>query len=182
MVFFRNMYSPFQRKGECCFWCRSKNSRGALQGIKFIRSSSALQKRSSRYIPEQSDSVHVCRWWCCSGSSSFLCTYCAFFGFFFCFCDFFFSFIISMVKILTFIMILPRGNGTSLCRKWEIIQERKKKFGAARFLQPIQKITLRFLYKMTACQNKFLLTVFAAYVIMQVQPTDKFERMKVHEK
>ena len=52
----------------------------------------------------------------------------------------------------------------------------------ARSLQPIQKITLRFLYKMTACQNKFLLTVFAAYVIMQVQPTDILERMKIHEK
>ena len=85
-------------------------------------------------------------------------------------------FFISMVKILTFIKIVPRGNGNSLCGKSEIIQERKKKFGAARSLQPIQKITLRFLYKMTACQNKFLLTVFAAYVIMQVQPTDILER------
>ena len=35
-----------------------------------------------------------------------------------------------MVKILTFIKIVPRGNGNSLCGKWEIIQARKKKFGA----------------------------------------------------
>lgn len=44
------------------FLMQEQKQQGALQGIKFIRSSSALQKRSSRYIPEQSDSVHVCRW------------------------------------------------------------------------------------------------------------------------
>ena len=42
------------------------------------------------------------------------------------------------------------------------------------FLIPLQK--------MTAFQNKFLLTVLATCVIMQVQPTDILERMKIHEK
>jgi len=45
-----------------------------------------------------------------------------------------------------------------------------------------RKTFFDFSTKKDCCQNKFLLTVFAAYVIMQVQPTDILERMKVHEK